>query len=114
MEEAKKPSSITAPDPDAIPPQIRQKEQQMSEERNQAGPRLFGPAPFDSDDVAVKERDGIDYTTKVNIKRISMFSHLIQRLSKYRPEVTSLMLAIRKKENWALTLSTIWDEGVLG
>jgi len=67
MEETKKLSSIPAPDPDTIQPQIRNKETTDSAEKKPGEPKLVGPAPYDSDDVAVAERDSIDYTIKVKL-----------------------------------------------
>lgn len=65
--EAKKPSSILAPDPNAIPPQIRSNENKKADEHdNDPGLKIVGPAPYDSDDVANAERDTIDYSIKVS------------------------------------------------
>ncbi len=61
--EAKKPSSILAPDPDAIQPQIRSNDNK--DKHDNPGFKIVGPAPYDSDDVANAERDTIDYSIKV-------------------------------------------------
>ena len=63
---AKKPSSILAPDPDAIPPQIRSNDNTTSDKHDNPGLKVVGPAPYDSDDVANAERDTIDYSIKVS------------------------------------------------
>ena len=60
----KKAASILAPDPDAIAPQIRPR--QSEGQSQEGGPKVVGPAPYDSDDVAQVEKNNIDYTIKVN------------------------------------------------
>ena len=48
-------SSIDAPDPDKI----------EATKKRTSGPQVVTPAPYDSDEVANEERDGIDYGIKI-------------------------------------------------
>ncbi len=75
----KKPTSIIAPDPDDIPPQIRsnEKKEGSAGPNTETGLKLIGPAPYDDDDVAVAERNSIDYSVKVKNK----FTFFIQKNS---------------------------------
>ena len=54
-EEISSNSSIDAPDPDKIEATTKQ----------QTGPQIVTPAPYDSDDVANEERANIDYGIKI-------------------------------------------------
>ena len=54
-EEISSNSSIDAPDPDKI----------ESTAKRTTGPQIVTPAPYDSDEVASKERDDIDYGIKI-------------------------------------------------
>ena len=96
MEEAaRKLSSIPAPDPDAIPPQIRNSDEDCSD-RKPGEPRLVGPAPYDSDDVAVAECKSIDYTIKV--PALDLYYLLFSSIELWYPECLLGLLSFRVED----------------
>ena len=67
MDSAKKVGgSILAPNPDAIPSQIRSVTAGGGVKSQQEGDlKIVGPAPYDDDPVALAEKETIDYSIKV-------------------------------------------------
>ena len=58
--------SILAPNPDAIPSQIRPVTGKDAKAK-EGELKIVGPAPYDDDPVALAEKDTIDYSIKVTV-----------------------------------------------